>query len=75
MFGDVEVAVIDLRLDAQDVTHQGVDVNRLKGLYDQVLVKCWTRCSEENLHVHLLVVKAVLSLVELNWEVLQGQDG
>lgn len=31
VFGGVEMAVIDLRLDAQDVTHQGVDVHCLKG--------------------------------------------
>lgn len=75
MFGGVQVAVVDLRLDAQDVTHQGVDVYSLKRSHLQVLVERWTHCPEERLHVHLLVVKAVLSLVELNWEILQGHIG
>ncbi len=75
VFGGVQVTVIDLRLDAQDVTHQGVDVHCLKGPHLQVLVKCWTHCPEEGLHVQLLVVKAVLTLVELNWKILQGHAG
>lgn len=75
VFGGIEVAVVDLRLDGQDVTHQGVDVHRLKGLHLQVLVKYWTHCPEEDLHVHLLVVKAMLTLVELNWKILQGHVG
>lgn len=75
MFGGIKVAIVDLRLDAQDVTHQGVDVHRLKGPHLQVLVKCWTHCPEEGLHVHLVVVIAVLTLVELNRKVLQGHRG
>lgn len=30
VFGGIQVAIVDLRLDAQDVTHQGVDVHSLK---------------------------------------------
>lgn len=72
MFSDVQVSVVDLWSDPQDVTHEGVDVHRLKGSHLQVLVKCWTHCPEESLHVQLLVVEAVLAFVELNREILQG---
>lgn len=75
MFGGIQVAVVDLRLDAQDMTHQGVDVHCLKGPHLQVLVKCWAHCPEEGLHVHVFVVKAVLTLVELDWKILQGHRG
>lgn len=68
---DVQVAVVDLRLDAQDVTHQGVDVHRLEGPHLQVPVKRRPHRPEEGLHVHLLVVVAVLALVELNRKILQ----
>lgn len=67
------MAVVHLRLDPQDVAHQGVDVYRLEGPHLQALVEGRTHCPEEGLHVHLLVIIAVLALVELNREVLQGQ--
>lgn len=73
--GGVQVAIVDLRLDAQDVTHQGVDVDRLKRPHLQVPVKSWTHSPEERLHVHVFVVVAVLPLVELNWKVLQAHRG
>lgn len=71
MFGGIQVAVVDLRLDAQDVAHQGVDVHCLEGPHHQVLVEGRSHCPEEGLHVHLLVVKAVLTPVDLNWYILQ----
>ena len=75
VFGGVQVAVVDLRLDAQDVTHQRVDVHRLERSHLQVLAKRRTHCPEERLHVHVLVVEAVLALVELHREILQGHMG
>lgn len=75
MLGVVQVAVVGLRLDAQDVAHQGVDVDRLEGSHLQVLVEGGAHGPEEGLHVHLLVVEAVLAPVELHWEILQGQEG
>lgn len=71
MLGGIQVAVVDLRLDAQEVAHQGVDVHCLEGPHHQVLVEGRSHCPEEGLHVHLLVVKAVLTPVDLNWEILQ----
>lgn len=73
VFGGIQVAVVDLRLDAQDVAHQGIDVHRFKRSHLQVFVKCWTHCPEERLHVHFFIVEAVLSFVELNWEILRRQ--
>lgn len=73
MLSGVQVSIVDLWLDAQDVTHQGIDVHRLKGAHLQVLVESWTHCPEEGLHVHVDIVEAMLALVELNWEVLQGR--
>lgn len=75
VFGCIEVAVVDLRLDAQDVTHQGVDVYTLERSHQEILVKRWTHCPEERFHVQLLIVKAMLSFVELNWEILQRHRG
>lgn len=72
MFGGAQIPVVDLRLDAQDVAHERVDVDRLEGPHLQVLVEGRTHGPEEGLHVHLLVVEAVFTLVDLNWEVLQG---
>lgn len=66
----VQVAVIDLRLDAQNVAHEWVDIDRLKGLHYQVPVEGRTHGSEEGLHVHLLVIVAVLTFVELHWKIL-----
>lgn len=66
----VQVAVVDLRRDAQDVAHERVDVDRLEGLHHQVAAEGRTHGSEEGLHVHLLVVVAVLTSVELHWKVL-----
>lgn len=71
VFGGIQVAVVDLRLDAQDVAHQGVDVYRLEGPHLQVLVEDRSHCPEEGLHVHLFVVIAVLAPVDLNREILQ----
>lgn len=73
MLGDIEVAVVDLWPDAQDVTHQGVDVHRLEGPHLQVLPEGRTHGPEEGLHVHNLVVEAVLPPVELHRQVLQGR--
>lgn len=70
--GGVQVAVVHFRLDAQDVAHQRVDVDRLEGAHLQVLLEGWAHGPEEGLHVHLLVVEAVLALVDLNREILQG---
>lgn len=69
----VQVAVVDLRSDAQDVAHEWVDVDRLKGLHHQVPAKGGSHSPEEGLHVHLVVVVAVLALVELHREVLRDQ--
>lgn len=66
----VQVAVVDLWPDAQDVAHERVDVDRLEGLHHQVPVEGRTHGSEEGLHVHLLVVVAVLTFVELHWKIL-----
>lgn len=70
--GSVQVAVVDLRPDAQDVTHQRIDVDCLKGPHLQVLVESRAHRPEEGLHIHLRVVKAVLALVELYREILRG---
>lgn len=67
----VQVAVVGLRRDAQDVAHERVDIDRLKGLHHQVLVEGRTHSSEEGLHVHLLVVVAVLTFVELHGKILR----
>lgn len=71
MFDVVQVAVIDLWLYAKDVTHQRVDVYCLKWSNLQVFVKGRTYCPEERLHVHLLVVEAMLTVVELDGKILQ----
>ena len=70
--GVVQVPVVDLRSYPQDVTHQWVDVDGLEGPDLQVLLEGRSHSPEEGLHVHLLVVEAVLSVVELHWEVLEG---
>lgn len=74
VLSDAQVAVVDLGLDVQNVAHQWIDVDRLEGPHLQILVEGRTHSPEKGLHVHLLVVKAVLSFVELNGEILQGQE-
>ena len=74
MLGGVQVAVVDLGSDPQDVTHQGVDVHCLEGPHLQVLPEDRTHGPEEGLHVQVVVVKAVLALVGLHWEVLQERQ-
>lgn len=66
-----QVAVVDLRRDAQDVAHERVDVDCLEGLHHQVPAERRPNGPEEGLHVHLVVVVAVLALVGLHPEVLR----
>lgn len=67
----VQVAVVDLWPDAKDVAHEWVDVDRLKGRHHQVPAEGGSHSPEEGLHVHLVVVVAVLALVGLHREVLR----
>lgn len=71
LLGFVQVSVIDLRPDAQDVAHEWVDVDRLKGRHHQVPAEGGSHGPEEGLHVHLIVVVAVFALVGLHREVLR----
>ena len=70
VYGVVQVAVIDLRSYPKKMTHQWVNVDSLKGIHYQVLLEVRTHCPEEVLHVHVFIVKAMISFVALQWEEL-----
>lgn len=52
------------------MAHQWVHVNRLKGPRQQVFLEIRPHHPEERLHVQHLIVKAMLSFVELHREQL-----
>lgn len=68
---DVQVSVVGFRCDSQQVAHQWVDVDSFKWLHLQILLEVWPHGPKKRLHVQSLVIIAVLSLIELHWEILQ----
>lgn len=72
VFGSVQVSVAELRLYPQQVAHQRVNVNQVKGIYCQVFLKVRPDSPEEGFHVHVFIIKAVFPSVVVQRYKLYG---
>lgn len=73
-FHDRQGAVVGLRGDAQQMAEERVDIDAFKGLGQQPLPEGWPHSTENGFHVHVVVVKAVFTFVELDFESLKGRE-
>lgn len=62
-FGFFQVSVVELWVYPKEVAHQWVNVHHVKGIHSEVLLEIRPHSSEEGLHVHDLIIKAVVSFV------------
>lgn len=67
--------VVGLRHNAQKLAHELVNMDALKGLHLQACFEAGTHGPEDGLHVHVLVVEAVFTFVELDTHSLEGGRG
>lgn len=65
-------SVVWLRFDLQQFAHQRVDVDAVEGLGQEVLLKVGSEGPEDGLHVHLAVMEAVVTFVDVDDESLVG---
>lgn len=59
------------RLDLQQLAHQRVDVDAVERLGQEVLLETGSKRAEDGLHVHVVVVEAVVTFVHVYDEPLQ----
>lgn len=53
------------RGNPQELPHEGVDVDAVKRLSQVILLEIWPKSSEYDLHVHVDIIKAMISFVEI----------
>ena len=53
------------RGNPQELTHAGVDVDAVKRLSQVILLEVWPKSSEYDLHVHVDIIKAMISFAEI----------
>lgn len=58
----------------QELTHEWVDVDAVKRLSEVILLEIWPKSSEYGLHVHVDIVKAVVSFVEIYYKLLKNNN-
>lgn len=63
--------VVWRRLDLQQFAHQGVDVDAVERLRQEVPLETGSERAEDGLHVHVVVVEAVVTFVDVDDESLQ----
>ena len=63
--GDCQGAVVGLRGNPQELTHKGVDVDAVKRLGQVILLEIRPKSSEYGLHVHVDIIKTMISFVEI----------
>lgn len=61
-----------LRFNLQQFAHQRVDVDAVKWLRQVVLLKVGSKGPEDGLHVHIFVIEAMVSSVDIDDESLVG---
>lgn len=66
VLGHAQGPVVRRRLDLQQFTHQGVDVDAVKRLGQEVPLEVGSEGPEDGLHVHLPVVEAVIAFVDVD---------
>ena len=54
-----------LRGNSQELTHEGVDVDAVKGLSQVILLEIRPESSEYGLHIHVDIIKTMISFVEI----------
>lgn len=62
------------RGNAQKLTHEWVDVDAVKRLSYVILLEIWPKSSEYGLHVHVDIIKAMISLVEIYYKSLKNNN-
>lgn len=58
----------------QQSAHQGINVDAVKWLRCEVLLEVGPKTPENSLHVHLFIVVAMITNVEIKDESLMGTD-
>ena len=63
--GNCQGAIVGLRGNSQELTHEGVDVDAVKGLSQVILLEIRPESSEYGLHIHVDIIKTMISFVEI----------
>lgn len=56
----------------QELTHEWVDMDAVKRLSQVILFEIWPESSEYGLHVLEIIIKAMVSFVEVNYKSLKN---
>lgn len=72
VLGYTQGSVVRRRFNLQQFTHQGVDVDAVKRLEQEVPFEVGSKGPEDGLHVHLSVVKTVIAFVDVDNKSLEG---
>lgn len=62
------------RFNFQQFAHQRINVDAIKWLRREVLFEVRPKSPEYSLHVHLFIVEAMITFVDVNDESLVGPD-
>lgn len=72
--GDCQGAVVGFRSNPQELTHEWVDMYAVKRLSQVILLEIWPKSSEYGLHVHVDIIKAMISFVEIYYKSLKNNN-
>lgn len=72
VLGYSQGSVVRRGFDLQQFAHQRVDMDAVKRLRQEVLLKVGSKGPKDGLHVHLSVVEAVITFVDIDDESLEG---
>lgn len=70
--GDCQGAIVGFRRNPQELTHEWIDVDAVKRLSQVILLEIWPKSSEYGLHVWEVIVKAMISFVEIYYKLLKS---
>lgn len=63
-----------LRGNPQELTHEWVDMDAVKRLSQVILLEIWPESSEYGPHVFQIIIKAMVSFVEVNYKSLKNNN-
>lgn len=72
ILSDAQRAIVWRRFNLQQFAHQRVNMDAVKWLGEEVLFKVRSKSPEDSLHVHLFIVVAMITFVDINNESLLG---
>lgn len=70
----IQGAVVWCWFNLQQFTHQRINVDAVKRLSCEILFEVGSKSPENSLHVHLFIVVAMITFVDINDESLMGTD-